>query len=394
MKKFQKINRVYHKNQFRKRSQNEKKHEELLSLKEEGYTIFVGGLSSKCEETPLKSYFLQFGSIIDCKPQTWKKNSSKCRGFAILRCEDFDTYKRIISEDKHLYNGRNIECKEYFSSKDKLTQYNKSLFQRKVLISGFNENITTEDLENFFSKFGEIEIAYSVKSCKTGKSKGYGYVCFKEKRDRDRLLQKKKVSFKGDTVTCVSFHHKQVKELEKQLSQNKVENIKLILNEEVKDSHFCLKEEGIEELPTTENTPVVDKDKKKDNRKVKVTQNLKKYFARGEGKKEHDSLDAKAWTEGQVKKTQGGVRHEPQCLVKEEGNIKDFKIREITHGESEEANLNQCFEVKITNNCKKTRKISYSLFGGFKSRNLCKKYQISHKKLEIKESFGLKIPLF
>lgn len=169
----------------------------------EELTIFVGGLSSKCTEASLKKYFQQFGSIDGCEPQTWKKGGRKCRGFALVHCADEPTHSAILSFKKHLFNGRTIECKRWFSSKEKLEEYNKQLKLRKLFVGGLPSKWRSEELEQFFKSYGKLDIAYVITHPKTGRSKGFGYIVFHELEGRNKVLSIKDFNV-GKKVLSVS----------------------------------------------------------------------------------------------------------------------------------------------------------------------------------------------
>ena len=172
------------------------------------HSIFVGGLSSRCQRQHLFEYFKQFGNILKCEPQMWKRSNMRCRGFALIQCGDSATYKAILAQPRHHFQGRNIECKKYFKSKEKLNQYNKELIQRKLFVGGLPPKATTQDLEELFKEIGEIDIAYIITHHKTGRSKGFGYVCFKAKEARDRALRIKDFEMFGKMVSCSEYSHK------------------------------------------------------------------------------------------------------------------------------------------------------------------------------------------
>ena len=172
------------------------------------YSIFVGGLSSRCTERDLFDYFNPFGRILRCEPQMWKKSNMRCRGFALIHCGDKQTYDSILNKKRHVFQGRNIECKQYLRSREKLNKYNRDLIQRKMFVGGLPPEATTADLEHLFSKIGEIDIAYIITHHRTGRSKGFGYICFKDTRARDRALAIRDFTMFGKTVSCSEYSHK------------------------------------------------------------------------------------------------------------------------------------------------------------------------------------------
>lgn len=312
----------------------------------ESLTIFVGGLSSKCQAPALRNYFDQFGWVVQCEPQTWKKNSSKCRGFAIMKCGDRETYDLILSQDKHNFEGRNIECKKYFSSKDKLHRHNKSVFERKILISGFNEDVTTADLEKYFSRFGELEIVYAVKSAKTNKSKGYGYVCFKDKKNRDWVLKKKGIRIGGLRVTCEPYQQKQVKELEKLLSQNKVENLLEI---------GC----GDNQASSAKNISC----------KIKV-----EGSGLAEDKQEPRNLNGVGDSDVMLGENHHVKKEEPKPRAADLTTASSENVTQKGSTEGGSSNEEMPLLTKRTKRSLKSRR-NYSLFGGFKNKNLARMFK-------------------
>ena len=60
--------------------------------------------------------------------------------------------------------------------------------QKKIFVSGLSKKIDDEQFKAFFSRFGKISMAYVVKHHKDKKSKGFGFISFETKEDRDRLL--------------------------------------------------------------------------------------------------------------------------------------------------------------------------------------------------------------
>lgn len=191
-----------------------KKHNESSSSKKtncpksEELTIFVGGLPSKCTSSDLQNYFQKFGKITSCEPQTWKKGGKKCRGFALVHCANRQTQKKILSKRKHSFFGRNIECKKWFSSREKLEKYSRELKRRKLFVGGLPPMWKSKNLENFFSKFGALDIAYVISNPKTGRSKGFGYIVFERLEDRNKVVKIKDFKFGGKLLSVSEYTDK------------------------------------------------------------------------------------------------------------------------------------------------------------------------------------------
>lgn len=181
------------------------------NTKNEDLAIFVGGLGSTCTAQDLKTYFKTFGRIASCEPQTWKKGGKKCRGFALVYCGNKKTQIAILKHNRHTFQGRVIECKQYFSSKDKLESHKNNVKRRKVFVGGLPPEIQSLDLERYFMhNVGKVEIAYVVTQHKSGKSKGFGYVVFKSIKDRRKALGIKDFFIGKKLITVSEYSLKEV----------------------------------------------------------------------------------------------------------------------------------------------------------------------------------------
>nr|CDS30348.1 rna binding protein musashi [Hymenolepis microstoma] len=61
----------------------------------------------------------------------------------------------------------------------------------KLFVGGLHQSTNTSGLHNYFSKFGDIEESIVMMDNKTGRSRGFGYVKFKEPSAVDQVLSKK-----------------------------------------------------------------------------------------------------------------------------------------------------------------------------------------------------------
>ena len=171
------------------------------------FTIFVGGLANNVTDGDLYSYFSTFGNIHTCKAQMWHNNPQKCRGFALVTAGDQFTYDLILNS-QHTLAGRNIECKVHIKDKSQLNDYSKSETDRKIFVSGLPKKVTDEELKDYFSYFGTVKIAYIVKHHKDKKPKGFGFVIFENKADRDSALQYGDHYFYDKKTSCTEYSTK------------------------------------------------------------------------------------------------------------------------------------------------------------------------------------------
>lgn len=169
--------------------------------------IFVGGLESTTTNRDLLEHFGSFGVVRFCEVQCWKNNPTKYRGFAIMDIGDPTTYENILLTSQRL-NGRPIEVKKLIVDKSELEEHTQSLNDRKVFVSNLPKKLTDVQLHQFFSQYGKVELAYIIKHHKDGKSKGFGFVLYHNKEDKEAVTQlADKIGFNidGRKIACSSY---------------------------------------------------------------------------------------------------------------------------------------------------------------------------------------------
>lgn len=229
--------------------------------KSEELTLFIGGLASSTTARDLYFYFRKFGNIISCEPQTWKKGSKKCRGFALVHCGDRKTHKKILNKKKHFFKKRVIECKRWFSSKEKLEKYNRELKLRKVFVGGLPLKVTSGDLENFFEeKVGKVDIAYVIKEHNSIKSKGFGYVVFERIEDRNKALETKEFTMGKKNIMVTEYCKKSKENKENEEKENSESGNSTAENSPQKSSIGAEDENEVKEVEIEEKKKVKERE--------------------------------------------------------------------------------------------------------------------------------------
>ncbi|KAF9610791.1 hypothetical protein IFM89_024900 [Coptis chinensis] len=74
--------------------------------------------------------------------------------------------------------------------------------QRKLFIHGLGWETSSEKLGEYFSQYGEIEDCNVVTDKITGKSKGYGFICFKTRKDAEKALKEPQKKIESRMTAC------------------------------------------------------------------------------------------------------------------------------------------------------------------------------------------------
>lgn len=109
------------------------------------------GLPWKTTETELREYFEQYGEVLMAQVKKDPKTGLS-KGFGFVRFADGDVQTRVISK-RHNIDGRwcdvRIPLSRDFGNQN-------AEFNRKIFVGRLTENISIDDLREYFGKYGEI----------------------------------------------------------------------------------------------------------------------------------------------------------------------------------------------------------------------------------------------
>lgn len=165
-------------------------------------TIFIGGLIDSISTKDIDSYFGQFGKI---KNIVFKKNKvlDERRTFAYLVFDEKMSAEVALGIDRHVIKGKRIDCQPAHGGKDK-TKDVVTMIETKIHLKGLPVKVTSDDLQSYFLKFGEIRQAYVVFDSVAKKSKCFGFVQFYDPDITKEVLQKSHF-FLGKKIKCERF---------------------------------------------------------------------------------------------------------------------------------------------------------------------------------------------
>lgn len=133
-----------------KRKSEESDDESTSKKRSKCSDLIVLGLPWKTTETELREYFEQFGELLMAQVKK-DLDSGLSKGFGFIRFADYDVQKKVIGK-RHNISGRWCDVRIPLSR----GEAHNSEFNRKIFVGRLTEDITTEDLRDYFSKFGEI----------------------------------------------------------------------------------------------------------------------------------------------------------------------------------------------------------------------------------------------
>ncbi|KAK6965294.1 TAR DNA-binding protein 43 [Biomphalaria glabrata] len=111
--------------------------------------LIVLGLPWKSSEDDLRKYFQQFGELLMVQVKKDPK-SGQSKGFGFVRFAEYESQVKCMSQ-RHMIDGRWCDVR-IPNSKEGAQQ----MMNRKVFVGRCTEEMTAEDLRQYFSKFGEV----------------------------------------------------------------------------------------------------------------------------------------------------------------------------------------------------------------------------------------------
>lgn len=141
--------------------------------------VFIKNMDKSIDTKSIYDTFSMFGNILSCKVATDENGVSLGYGFIHFETEEsaqkaIDRVNGMLLDGKKVYVGkfiqRDLRKKENSSDQKNFTN---------VYVKNFDDKIDDDTLNKMFSKYGEITSAVVMKT-DDGKSKGFGFVCFKD----------------------------------------------------------------------------------------------------------------------------------------------------------------------------------------------------------------------
>ncbi|CAL8402484.1 unnamed protein product [Arctogadus glacialis] len=112
--------------------------------------LIVLGLPWKTSEQDLKDYFGTFGEVIMVQVKRDAKTGNS-KGFGFVRFTEYEVQDKVVAQ-RHMIDGRWCDCKLPNSKQGP----DEPMRCRKVFVGRCTEDMTTDDLRQFFIQYGEV----------------------------------------------------------------------------------------------------------------------------------------------------------------------------------------------------------------------------------------------
>lgn len=172
--------------------------------KEAKRKIFLGGLDNETTTEDLNAYFQSYGVIEDAVVMRYS-DTGNSKGFGFVTFSRVEEADRCIAENPHFLDGKSIECTRAMPRgtdvETPIQQTNSEKQKRKLFIGNVSYDTTTEDLESYFEKYGEIDDCVVMKN-PNGTSRGFGFVTYSLVEELDECQRNRPHVINGRTLDC------------------------------------------------------------------------------------------------------------------------------------------------------------------------------------------------
>jgi len=158
--------------------------------------VFIGGLSYKTTEEGLRSFYSQWGELLDAVVMT-DKNSGKSRGFGFVTYGDSSMVDEAMKNRPHTIDGRQVQPKRAVP-REQSTHPGANVTVNKIFIGGIRDKpVTKNDLEMYFSTFGTIRDCVIMVEKETNKPRGFAFVEFDDYDPVDQIILQRQHQING-----------------------------------------------------------------------------------------------------------------------------------------------------------------------------------------------------
>jgi len=157
--------------------------------------LFIGGVPRAVHDDEYMEYFSSFGELDDCI--LMRDQDGVCRVFGFVTYRNQESYDNVMAAELQL-RGTKLEQKKAVPRGE--NQEKKS--DVKVFLGGLSKDVTKENIDEYFSQFGEVVDSVVMVDSQTGISRGFGFVTFQDSASVDELMNNPKFDFHGKSIEC------------------------------------------------------------------------------------------------------------------------------------------------------------------------------------------------
>ncbi|CAA7410531.1 unnamed protein product [Spirodela intermedia] len=149
--------------------------------------LYFGNLPYNCDSAQLAGIIQEYATP-EMVEVLYDKDTGRSRGFGFVTMSSVEDCEGVIQNlDGSQYSGRVLRVNFSDKPKPKEPLYPESEF--KLFVGNLSWSVTAESLIQAFQDYGEVVGARVIFDGDTGRSRGYGFICYSTKSEMDTALQ-------------------------------------------------------------------------------------------------------------------------------------------------------------------------------------------------------------
>ncbi|CBI23720.3 hypothetical protein VitviT2T_006804 [Vitis vinifera] len=149
--------------------------------------LYFGNLPYSCDSAQLAGIIQNYGSP-ELVEVLYNRDTGRSRGFAFVTMSSVEDCNAVIENlDGSEYGGRTLRVNFSDKPKPKLPLYPETEY--KLFVGNLSWSVTSESLNQVFQEYGNVIGARVLYDGETGRSRGYGFVCYSTKAEMDTALE-------------------------------------------------------------------------------------------------------------------------------------------------------------------------------------------------------------
>ncbi|XP_010264869.1 PREDICTED: 31 kDa ribonucleoprotein, chloroplastic [Nelumbo nucifera] len=149
--------------------------------------LYFGNLPYSCDSAQLAGIIQQYGSP-EMVEVLYNRDTGKSRGFGFVTMSNIEDANRVIENlDGSEYCGRTLRVN--FSDKPRPRESLYPESEYKLFVGNLSWSVTSESLTKVFQEYGNVVGARVLYDGETGRSRGYGFVCYSSEPEMEAALE-------------------------------------------------------------------------------------------------------------------------------------------------------------------------------------------------------------
>ncbi|PAN12886.1 hypothetical protein PAHAL_2G298100 [Panicum hallii] len=148
--------------------------------------LYFGNLPYNCDSAQLAGIVQEYATP-EMVEVLYDRSTGRSRGFAFVTMTTVQDCELVVKNlDGTLYGGRTMKVNIADRPKPKLPLYPET--EHKLFVGNLSWTVTSEMLTEAFQRCGNVIGARVLYDGETGRSRGYGFVCYSTKEEMDEAL--------------------------------------------------------------------------------------------------------------------------------------------------------------------------------------------------------------